>query len=265
MKTDYLTLEYSQLLWLILLLGPPLILSWFFELGQNKQILWASLRMTLQLLAIGALLHWIFAMEHWSLVMAYVAAMTAIAGYTASKRTDCGYRGLVLDALTSIAASAWFVGAFALFLIIKPSPWYSPQYVIPLVGMILGNTLNGFTLGMNRFLESCRDHRTEIEATLAMGGSRWEAARPWFSRALSMGLIPIVNTMMISGLVSLPGMMTGQILGGVSPLEAVKYQVVIMILILSSTCLGTMLMLMRGFHRLFTPEHRFLFDRLGRG
>lgn len=259
MSANYIVLQYEQLLWVLLLLLPPMLLSWFFGLNQNRLILWATFRMAVQLLAIGLVLHWVFAIEHWGLVLLYCALMTTIAGVTAARRTECGYSGMWVDSLTSIAAASWLIGGFAILLVVKPTPWYSPQYVIPLIGMILGNTLNGFTIGISRFLENCRDHRLEIEATLAMGGTRWEAGRPWFRHALSSAMVPIINAMMISGLVSLPGLMTGQILSGVSPFEAVKYQVVMMVLILSSTCLGSILVLARSYSRIFDKNHRFNF------
>src|SRR3569623_2692060 len=119
----------------------------------------------------------------------------------------------------------------ALLGLLRVEPWYSPQYAIPLLGMILGNTLNGISLGLDRLGGELSGRRAPVEALLALGATRWEAARGPIRQAVRTGLIPTINAMMVVGIVSLPGMMTGQILAGADPVEAVKYQIVMMFLI----------------------------------
>ena len=136
-------------------------------------------------------------------------------------------------------------------------PWYTPQYAIPLLGMILGNTLNGVSLGLDRLGSELVGKRDQVEGLLALGATRWEAARPLVQQAVKTGLIPTINAMMVVGIVSLPGMMTGQLLAGTSPVEAVKYQIVIMFLIASGTALGTVLVVLLSFRRLFNEDHQF--------
>ena len=106
----------------------------------------------------------------------------------------------------------------------------------------------------------CRLHPAvePIEALLALGATRWEAARQPVQQAVRTGLIPIINAMMVVGIVSLPGMMTGQLLAGVSPIEAVKYQIVIMFLRASGTALGTVAVVLLSYRRLFNDDHQFL-------
>ena len=119
-------------------------------------------------------------------------------------------------------------------------PWRQPQYTIPLLGMILGNTLNGISLGLGRLTEELAVRRDQVELLLSLAHTRWEAARLRAVRqAVRTGMIPTINAMMVTGIVSLPGMMTGQLLSGVDPVDAVKYQIVIMFLIASGTALGT--------------------------
>jgi putative ABC transport system permease protein len=154
------------------------------------------------------------------------------------------------------------VTAVALLAVVQVRPWYLPQYAIPLLGMILGNTLNGISLGLDRFGEELVGKRDQVEALLALGATRWEAARASVGRAVRTGMIPTLNTMMVVGLVSLPGMMTGQLLAGADPMQAVMYQIVIMFLIASATALGTVSVVLLGYRRLFSRDHQFLYARI---
>jgi len=150
------------------------------------------------------------------------------------------------------------MAAIALFALVRVQPWYSPHYAIPLVGMILGNTLNGIALGLDRLGSELNARRAEVESLLALGATRWEAAREPVRQAIRTGMIPIINAMMVVGIVSLPGMMTGQLLAGVDPIQAVKYQIVIMFLIASGTALGTVGVVLLSYRRLFNANHQFL-------
>ncbi len=140
--------------------------------------------------------------------------------------------------------------------------WYQPQYAVPLMGMILGNTMNGVSLGQAALIDALLSRRDRVETLLAMGATRWEAASDPIRHAVRTGMIPLVNMMMVVGLVNLPGMMTGQILSGTRPIEAVKYQIVIMFLVASSAALGTVAVVLLSFLRLFSRDHQFLATRL---
>ena len=189
--------------------------------------------------------------------------MTLIAGYTAFQRTERRYSGMLLDTTLSVWISSWMVLAFAMSAVLQGSrEWHDPQYVIPFLGMILGNTLNGITLGLSGVLDGLRGRRDDVETILALGGTRWEAARAPIQRAVRTAMTPIINSMMVVGLVSLPGMMTGQLLSGVPPGEAVKYQIVIMFLIASATALGVIAVVLLAYRRLFNAGHQFRFDLL---
>ena len=137
-------------------------------------------------------------------------------------------------------------------------PWFHPQFTVPLTGMILGNTLNGISLGLNHLQSELTQNRGEVEMLLTLGATRWEAAKSSITEALRTGMIPIINTMMVVGIVSLPGMMTGQLLAGAPPIEAVKYQVVIMFLIAAGTALGTLGVVLLAYRRVFNKRHQFL-------
>jgi putative ABC transport system permease protein len=141
-------------------------------------------------------------------------------------------------------------------------PWYEPQYAIPILGMILGNTLTGVSLAIERMTEELTARRDRVEMALALGATRWEAARGPARQAARAGMIPTLNQMAVVGVVSLPGMMTGQVLAGQSPLQAVRYQIVIMFLIAAASALGTVGAVLLTYRRLFSADHIFLSARL---
>jgi putative ABC transport system permease protein len=152
---------------------------------------------------------------------------------------------------------------FGLTTQISPDPWYDPRYAIPILGMILGNTMNGVSVGLDRLVSGAVVRRAAIEARLMLGATASEAMRGVSREAMRAGLIPTVNGMAAAGLVSLPGMMTGQILAGVEPVEAVKYQILIMFLIAGGTGLGLLAAVMAAARRLTDSRHRLRLDRLG--
>ena len=233
------------------------------RLGMERTLAVASLRTVLQLALLGLILDRVFAARFWYLVGGVVVLMTAVAAVTAVQRADHRYPGIWLNTLVSVWVSSWTVTGFALLIVLGGAePWYRPQYVIPLLGMVLGNTLNGISIGMGTFTEALVTRRDEVEALLALGATRWEAARPCVQRAVRAGMVPIINSMMVVGIVSLPGMMTGQIIAGADPAQAVKYQIVIMFLVASATALGTVGVVLLGYCRLFNADHQFLHGRI---
>lgn len=237
-------------------------ISVFLRLRLERRLLEAAIRTVVQLLLVGLVLHWVFSLSHWYLVLALMALMATIAGFAAVRRTSRRYRGIWLDSLLSMWVSSWAITGIALLAVVQVEPWYTPRFAIPLLGMILGNTLNGIALGLERFGEELVGGRARVEVLLALGADRWEAAREPIRNAVRTGMIPILNSMMIVGIVSLPGMMTGQLLAGASPVQATRYQVAIMFLIASATALGTVSVVLLGYRRLFNSRHQFLCDRL---
>ncbi len=260
---DLTPLNIALATMLVLLNG---IISIWLKLNMEKQLLIASLRTIVQLLLIGMILEWIFELSWWPLIGLLMFIMTLIASITAVQRSQRRYPGIWLNSIVAIFASSWLVSGFALTVIIPPQNWSEnpAQYLIPLLGMILGNTLNGISLGMDRLSEELVNRKAEVELKLTLGATRHEAARVALQNAVRSGMTPIINSMMVVGLVSLPGLMTGQILAGASPLESVKYQIVIMFLIASGTTLGTVISILMGYRRLFNSKHQFLFEQITR-
>ena len=258
MNSAYHTLSYGQVglaAALVLLNGA---ISLALGLGLGRRLLVAAARMTVQLLLVGLVLGWVFARDRPPEVLGLMALMTIVAGVSAVGRTEHRYPGVWLTSLVSVWAGSWLVTAVALAGIVRAEPWYRPQYAIPLLGMILGNTLTGVSLGLDRLGGELLARRDQVETLLALGATRWEAARGPIRQAIRAGMVPTINAMLVIGLVSLPGMMTGQLLAGIEPTEAVKYQIVIMFLIASGTALGTVGVVLLSYLRLFDADHRFL-------
>jgi len=259
---DYIHIGYAQTALAGLLVVANLALSAALRLGLGRRLLVAALRMSVQLLLVGLVLEWIFALDRPLPVIGLALAMAAMAGVAAVNRTTRRFAGIYASSLVSVAGASFFVTGLALVGIIRVEPWFDPQYLIPLLGMVLGNTLNGISLSLDRFVESLVQHRATIETTLALGGTRWEAAHEHIRDALRVGLIPTINSMMVMGIVSLPGMMTGQILAGADPGDAVRYQIVIVFMIASAAGLGAFGVVYFAYHRLFDPCDRLRLDRV---
>lgn len=239
-------------------------LSRRMHIGVERQLLVSAARSTLQLFLIGLLLKVLFDNVHLVWVTLMAGVMIAVAGrevMVRQKRRLLGWRGFGVGTL-SMFISSFSVTVLALVLVIGTTPWYAPQYAIPLLGMILGNTMNGISLGLDRLTQDAAQKRGILESRLALGQSWQRAISDSRREAIRVGMIPIVNAMSAAGIVSLPGMMTGQILAGTPPVEAVKYQILVMFLIAGGTGLGTMVAVSLAARRLFDERHRLRLDRL---
>jgi putative ABC transport system permease protein len=257
-------LSASELSIAALLVLALAITSTLLGLGVGRQIVIAAVRTTVQLLLIGIILKFLFDNLHlgWMAVMATV--MLTAAGYEVMRRQRHRFQGLWGYGMGtfSMFISSFSLALFSLLVIIGNEPWYQPQYAIPLLGMMLGNTMSGIALGLDQLTHGARQQRTVIEARLMLGHS-WSQAISIIRRdSMRVGMIPMINAMAAAGLVSLPGMMTGQILAGSPPLEAVKYQILIMFLITVGTGFGTMVAVWLGSRRLFDQRQRLRLERL---
>ncbi len=239
-------------------------LSRGMHLNIERQFLISALRTTVQLLLIGVLLRVLFDNAALGWVAAVATMMLLAAGREAGARLHRRFRGWWGYAIgtASMFLSSFAVTTIALIVVVGPEPWYAPQYAIPLLGMLLGNTMTGVALGTDRLLQTAWDQRRTIEQRLLLGHERSVAIGEIRRASIRAGLIPIINAMAAAGIVSLPGMMTGQILAGSPPLDAVMYQILIMFLIAAGTGLGTIVSVELASRRLFDERHRLRLDRL---
>lgn len=262
--SSYIALSNLDLLLAAIFLVLNAALSIWLKLGLTRQLVVAAVRMAVQLLMIGLVLKVVFALRSPWLTVAIVLVMAAFAGWEVRARQARRLRGAWGYGLGAgvMLLSGMTVTISALAIQIQPSPWWSPQYAIPLFGMILGNTMTGIGLGMDTLHETLARERRAAEARLMLGATRWQAVRPAVQRALRSGFTPIINAMAATGVVSLPGMMTGQILAGVDPREAVRYQLLVMFLIGGATGLGVIGAVFASAWRLTDSRDRLRLDRL---
>lgn len=261
----YVSLGYGDLALAALFLLLNGGLSVWLGLGLERRLAMAAARMFVQLSLVGLVLKWLFGLGSPWAVAALLLFMLAFAGREAGARQVTrmrGWWGYGIGA-GSMALSAGIVGVMALGVIVQADPWWTPQYALPLMGMILGNALNGVSLVLDNLHRAVLRETRSIEAQLMLGATRWQAARPFVRVAMRAGFMPIINAMAATGVVSLPGMMSGQILAGVDPGEAVKYQIMIMLLIGGSSGLGVILAAYGSLWRTTDERHRLRPDRLG--
>ncbi len=239
-------------------------LSWRLHLGIGRRMLIASVRSTVQLLLLGLVLKALFSSTNPWLIAALATVMLAVAGYEVMARQKYRLRGIwgYGTGALSMFLSSFSIAVLTLLVLLQPTPWYTPQYAIPLLGMLLGNTMTGIAVTLDSLTRQTVEKRQQIEARLALGQTAAEAIGDIRRDALRSGLIPIVNSMATAGIVSLPGMMTGQILAGSPPMEAAKYQLLILFLIAAGTGLGSMAAVLLGSKRLFDNRSRLRRDRL---
>ena len=262
MNSAFISLEWTDLALATVLIVLAGGISVVLRLGIEWRLGIAAVRTVVQLGIIGLVLEQVFALDRADLVVLLVLLMTVFAAREAVSRTTRRYRGIWLDAWVAIAASCLLVGAIVTQVVVGVKPWYDPQYVIPLLGMILGNSLTGISLCLDRFLDHLEVRSAEVELRIAFGATRREALAPPLQDAVRTGMIPIINAMAAAGIVSLPGMMTGQILAGSPPLQAVAYQIVVMFMISAAVALGAMMVVVLAGRRFMGPDATLRLDRL---
>ncbi len=238
---------------LVLIAG---VVSVLLRLRLEKQLAIAAVRTVVQLMLVGYVLKIVFQSDSPFTLLAVIAVMVTFASRAAIGRTSRSIRGITGMTFGTLLLSGLLVTLSVTELVLNINPWYAPRYVIPLLGMVIGNGMTGVSLCLDMLFETCSEKRAEIEMELSLGATRWEAALEPLRQAIRRGMIPLINSMMTIGIVSLPGMMTGQILAGESPLNAVRYQIMIMFMLSTSTALACIVSALLVYRRLFNCRHQ---------
>lgn len=224
---------------------------------REKQILIASTRMTIQLTIMGYILMFVFSNPSWWLTSLMIIIMISFAIYNSIKRVKIKMsKELKVIIAFSIAFGGLLTATFFIVIVLSVRPWFNPQYFIPISGMIVGNSMTGIALGANKLCSDFEEKRVEIENSLMLGASPVAATKGIVNNAFDTAILPTMNNMLTMGIVSLPGMMTGQILSGTFPLTAIKYQIGILLAILGSTAVATVLFVTLGYRTFFTKDNR---------
>jgi UDP-glucose/iron transport system permease protein len=240
----------------VLLVGVLIVISARQALGLERDLLVGTARTIVQLYLVGFILASVFAASRWYWVVLVLVGMTLVATQAAVSRLKKPIPGRYEIAGVAIAASTTLTLAWVIGVVVRVHPWYEPQYVIPIAGMILGNAMTSAALAGDRLQSDMRARTDEIEAMLALGFSGGDAVRPMVRSAVRAAMIPTVSGMMTVGLVQLPGMMTGQILAGASPLLAIKYQIVVVFMLAFATSVASLLFVRLAVGRYLTPAHQ---------
>ncbi len=238
-----------------LVLGSAALL-WLRRVALARGLLISAARCGVQLLAVGYLLNAVFGLDSAWAVLALLGAMMAVAAQTVTSRMPDTGLGLLWQVGAALACGTVLTLFFATTVVLAVEPWFAPRYLIPLFGMLLGNSLNGATLAAERIDAEVRRRAPQIETLLCLGASSREAGAETARAALTAALLPTVNAMAVAGVVALPGMMTGQILSGTEPTVAVRYQLLIWLLIATSVTVSAVLLVSLRLRHHFTAAHQ---------
>ncbi|HEY9895700.1 MAG TPA: iron export ABC transporter permease subunit FetB, partial [Candidatus Sericytochromatia bacterium] len=230
-----------QIVWALGMMAIAIALSAWQRLGLEWNLAVATGRTVMQLLVVGYVLAAVFAIRNPWAVLGVLGVMLAIATIVARNRISKKVPHLLPLVGGSILVSTVLTLAYTSLLVIRPQVWYEPQYVIPLAGIVLGNAMNGAAIVGERLVSTLNNSQLEIETHLSLGATPQQAIAQYRKDAIKAGLIPTVNTMMVVGIVTLPGIMTGQILAGADPLLAATYQMLVMFMLAFATLTTTLL------------------------
>jgi putative ABC transport system permease protein len=235
-----------------LLAVPVIILRWT-GVPLLRQMFIAAGRMTVQLVLVALYLEFIFRLNSFWVNCSWMLVMIVVANLNITRSAGLRVRRMFPFLLVGLAAGTLPVVGFFVCATVQPEPFYDARYLIPISGMVLGNCLRANVIALERFYSAIRTNTKEYITYLSMGATLQEACRPYLRQALQASLAPTISTMATMGLVSLPGMMTGQILGGSSPMIAIKYQIAVMLAIFCATVITAFANIRFSQRAAFTP------------
>ncbi|OCL26877.1 iron export ABC transporter permease subunit FetB [Orenia metallireducens] len=241
-----------------------LILLFFLKIrriDREKELLLATTRMTLQLALVGYLLGYIFEQDNYLFTLIIIAVMEVFAIYNIYQRVNTK----ISRELKKIIAFSMAIGTltsllYFILVVIGLKPWYDPRYFIPLAGMLIGNSMTGISLGVERLISGMKENQAKVETALMLGATPKKATQQAVNDAFNSAILPTINSMMGMGIIFLPGMMTGQILSGVSPLTAIEYQIAIMLGILGSVSLTVVIFVYLGYKTFFNERAQLIIN-----
>jgi len=229
----------------------PLVFIIKLKLGIVKNILVSTVRMTVQLLLVGVFLEYLFRLNHWAINILWLLIMISVAMFSVLKNSKLQVSKVGLPVLSAFIVANMVVVIYFNYFIVQLDYIFDAKYMIAIGGMILGNSLRANIIGLGDFYKTLNKDEQRYLYQLSLGASRKEALMPFVRQSFLSALNPTLANMATMGIVSLPGMMTGQILGGSVPLVAIKYQIAIMIAILTSTVLSILLSILMTVRRAF--------------
>jgi len=238
--------------------------SMYHALRLERDLLVGTIRTFAQLFLLGFILKFIFELQNAIVVLAIFGFMIFFAAWEVRGRVKERQVAFFWPVFVSMFISYTIVSYLVTAVMVNVEPWWKPQYFIPLAGMVIGNSMNAVAIALERLLGELRKRRLEVEARLCLGADYKEASEDMFRNAMRAGMIPSINSMMGAGIVFIPGMMTGQILAGADPLQAIRYQIIVMVMLVGSTAIGTLLVVYLVRKLCFGSGERLLLQPISR-
>lgn len=253
--SDIIQLQITQLVAAYLFVVIVMIMASIKRIDRQKLMVIASIRMTLQLILAGYVLIYLFEAQSFFYTILFFIVMEIFAIITIIKNAPTKLN----TSFKKTIAIAMFIStsiclAYFMLIVIQIKPWYDAQYLIPIGGMLIGNSMTGITLATSNLLNAFSTEKDVVESALMLGASPNMATQSIRRRAFDSAIMPTLNSMLGTGIVFLPGMMTGQILSGVSPLVAIKYQIAIMLGIFGCVAFTSLILIEFGYLTFFTKD-----------
>ena len=265
-----LTITDLTLAGLLLLINAGISIA--FSLGLERALAIAAVRLVVQLSLIGGVLRLVFASGSLWLTAAAGLVMALVAAFEAGQRQSPRFKGWLAEGLSlaTLLTAGTLATLYAVAVVIGPSPStapglltsFEPRHVLPILGMVLGNTLTAVSLTLATLVDLARRERGAIEAQLSLGATLSTACKPIVRRALKTAMMPVINGMAVAGIVTLPGMMTGQILAGADPGDAARSQIMILFVISGAAGLAALMTTLGALRLLGDARQRLRLDRL---
>lgn len=241
---EIVAIQLPQLLLALLFIIMAQVTSMIWHLGLNRDITIGALRTVSQLFLMGYALTFIFKAESLPLTVGIFVVMVVSAVFIVKGRVRERDVPYLLPTFLTMVTSYFLTALFVSYAIVGVTPWWEPRYFIPTAGMVIGNSMSALAISIERLFSQMRQQRDLIEMKLSLGADFREASSEIFRSAVKAGMIPSINAMMGVGLVFLPGMMSGQILAGTDPLIAIRYQIVVMFMLVGSTALSSIIVML---------------------
>lgn len=257
MNGNYYSIDIWGLLVALAMVAVAAGISGLMRMGIGKTLLWSACRALLQLCAMGFIMAFVIHSGNPWFVLLLIAFMLIAAVQITLSRAKGVPKGLAGPVLLSLVLTMLIMMSLVTELVIRPHPWYAPQLVVPLTGMLLGNTVSATAVGLSRFFESMRERRDEVDTLLALGATAWEAARPSMVSSIRLGLMPTTASLASAGIVTVPGMMAGQIIAGGDPIDAAKYQFMVLASIAALTLLTDSIIMAMAYRKCFTSLDQY--------
>lgn len=247
-------MTFLSLSFTLLFVVAALVLSMWLKLGVERDLVVATIRSVVQLLIVGYILKFVFASHVTLFILAMVALIVGVATWNARSRAK-SIPGVIWPILVGLLVTEIVTQGVLLGIGVVP---FQARYVITISGMIVGNSMVAAGLLLNRLQREVVSGQAEITTVLALGGSPKQAIYPHLKQAIRAGMIPTIDSTKTTGLVQLPGMMTGQIIADADPIQAVRYQLMILFCILAGSAITSIVIGFLTYPKLFTKYQQLM-------